>query len=183
MNFYHIQSKDNLNRVAYLKTNLKYELLCEIADGKERVHEPMRVNHLSGKKWPDFLTQSEVVLPFFSEKLVQILEQNGFSGWGKFEIEIENRPSEIETKYFGIFITGRCDNNLKIIEKENCLKNWDGSDIFKMEGTSTIFITERVKMVLTEKKLKLSNIYIEDLDDYILGKKDYKAYMAKRWGF
>lgn len=157
------------NRVAYLGNEaITNEESIKLFYGELKIFEPIIFTHIIGKKWTDMLAQTHNNLPFFSERVITVLEENHFTGWAKYEIEIENKPSEISTKYFGIFIEGRCKNNVKTFSQDRQIRDWDGSDFFTMKGTSLILITERVYNCLSDRKLKLTNFEFKTLEEYLL---------------
>lgn len=182
--FYRLESKNATNSVAYLFNNeISNQKAIEFFTYGLPSEKPLKLKHISGKRWPDFLTRMHVILPFVSEKFIKTIEECGLTGWKKYEIEIENKPEEIETNYFGFLITGQCDNNLKTISKEMKLKNWDGSDFFYMRDTATIFLSEKAFNCLNKKKEKLTNLDLEDFESYLLYHIDSSAYFKKKFNF
>lgn len=158
MDFFKLTNLDQLNRVAYLANNMTSQELLELFYGQKKDLNPLVFKHTSGKKWTDMLTSTQVILPFFSDRLIRVLEENKFTGWEKYEIIIENKPIDITTRYYAIYITGRCENNIKSISKDLKLNNWDGADFFTMPETSKIWITEKVKKCLNNQKPKITNV-------------------------
>jgi hypothetical protein len=180
--FYKLEAKSTSNSIAYLGSNEISNLIAiEFFNKGIPPEKPIKLRHISGKRWPDFLTRMHVVLPFVSEKFINAIEACGLTGWVKYQIEVENKPKEIKTEYFGLLITGQCENNLKTISKEKKLNNWDGSDFFYMRNTATIFLSEKAFNCLNEKKTKLSNLDLEDFESYLLCHTDSAAYFKKKF--
>jgi hypothetical protein len=171
------------NRVAYLASeDITNNLASRIFYGELKLIEPVRFRHKTGKRWTDMLARTHDILPFFSEKVIQLFEENNLSGWEKYEVELENRESGISDKYYGFVVKGRCKNNLKTIVKDKKIIDWDGNDFFTMNGTSYIFISEKVQQLLNNKKLKITNIEMEPFDDLLMYFIDEKAYFKKKFG-
>jgi hypothetical protein len=182
--FYKLEAKNSTNSVAYLSSDEISNInAIEFFTRGVPPTKPLKLKHVSGKRWPDFLTRMHVVLPFVSGKFIKAIEECGLTGWKKYEIEIENKPIDIKTDYFGLLITGKCDNNLKTISKEKKLNNWDGSDFFYMRDTATIFLSEKAFNCLNEKKTKLTNLDLEDFESYLLYHIDSSAYFKKKYNF
>lgn len=137
----------------------------------------------SGSKIYDMLNTGWTLLAV-SEKITDLLEENNFTGWKKYDADFYDKKNNLIEGYSLLGVTGRAgklDRTLseKIFKEPEypMVKGsyyykglyfeegtWDGSDFFILENYYGIFITKRVFEVL--KKAKLTNVVIEPISEY-----------------
>lgn len=123
---------------------------------------------------------SECVL--INDKVLNILLNNNIQGWKTYPVEVYDRKEHFISGYHGLTITGRCtklDPTLavpfeKLYPNQKYyteykgypldLSSWDGTDIFLTSGHHSIFVTLKLKQLLT--KNKISGINFVDTASY-----------------
>ncbi|MFN4085405.1 MAG: hypothetical protein ACK4LB_05635 [Spirosomataceae bacterium] len=169
MKFYRFSDKDVLNKVAYV-TNDSWDVqdVIDILYGNKIVNEsPIKVEHKWGKKWADILCSINVILPVVSQKFIDILTINNLTGWEAYEVIIDNKLSEFDSKYYILVITGRSKNTIIDICKNKMITDWDGSDLFLLQDISKVYISERAYHVLSKKDHKFTNIKLVSFESDI----------------
>jgi hypothetical protein len=137
--------------------------------------EPIRFHHNQGTRLYDFVG-STLFLQLVSERFIQVLADNDFSGWTTYKVEIYDDDGRRVPGYRGLAVTGRCgpiDADLSPVMPvpppvpEGATlphrigirfhpETWDGSEIFIPEGTGWVIVTQPVRDALT--KAKITNI-------------------------
>ena len=154
--------------------------------GTTIVEEPVAFDYHSGRYHWDQLGTTWATLRIYSDRLVNLLSQNQFSGWRPYPIIIRGKRGELLEGYSGISILGRA-GSLDMSRCERTLlkpyvksgrwtpgfrgiyfedDRWDGSDIFTAENTGYFFCTDRVKEAIS--RLKPTNIRFIRLVEYEL---------------
>lgn len=134
-------------------------------------NHPFPVKVIKGNKYFDICYFADPFNFSISEKLKNILLENGFTGWDTYPLEIEDSKE----KYYGFKVLGKCGPLKRPAEPgwvagyEFDLKSWDGSDFFCPQETLHTFFTEKVKNVI--EKNKITNFGIVRAND----KKWYSA--------
>ena len=149
----------------------------------EGIDFPVVFKQEGGRKLLDILDTGTATLFLISDFLRDVLEEHSFSGWETFPVRVLNKKGEEVTGYHGFSITGRCGevdySKCEIIEKQMApnapimkyykgiyvgLDKWDGSDFFMPQKYFGTIVSQKVRDVLTDKKLtnlelvKLANI-------------------------
>jgi hypothetical protein len=106
-----------------------------------------------------------------SQRVVDIFEENGFSGWAITPCELRGKDDSVFA-YYLLRVSGRCgaidDSRSVQIEKQFPggrfpvwkglyfdPATWDGSDLFMpASNVGWIFVTEKVKLILERAKIK-----------------------------
>lgn len=174
MTFYCIDRDEKYKDVQYAEGTDWEGIVCPRYDGHQRAGKRighMRVN-IKSKKVADFLWTflSEGII---NEKVARKLAQNNVTGYSLQEVEVLNMDL-IDTSLWQFIVTGQGGDAHKdsgIYLKESCPycnhkkysafengiivdeNNWDGSDIFTVNGYSRhILVTKRVKTLLEENR-------------------------------
>ncbi|MEM0942127.1 MAG: DUF1629 domain-containing protein [Bacteroidota bacterium] len=134
-----------------------------------------------GKKLQDILDTGWPSLYLISNKIKAVLEDNNFTGWQNFAINVLDKQGQEIKGYHGLSITGRCgpvdySKFSEIIEKRLVpngplvkygkglyvgLDKWNGGDFFVPEKSGGIVVTKRTAEAL--KKNKLTNVKLQNL--------------------
>ncbi len=139
--------------------------------GKEKPKKPIIFGHNGGTRPKDFMSANPPIL-LISDKVIQVLKKERFTGWSTFSAKVFNKKREEVAGYSGLVINGRCGpvdeskspwttRKARVGEAQVKvrygyyfdLKSWDGKDIFCSEGKGTIIVTERVKEALQAANL------------------------------
>lgn len=145
--------------------------------------KPIACRHQSGGK-PYDLIGTTYALDLFSDKVVRILREGGFTGWSTFPVEVYGKRSQRIEGYHGFAVTGRCGQ--ADISKARKLhmpppvpwgqsydawvglyfdpETWDGSEVFMPENTCHVIIVEDVFDALTRAGVK--NVTFKRLTEY-----------------
>lgn len=139
--------------------------------------------HVSGSATYDLIGTGHAGLYLLSEKVFSVLEQNAFTGWANYTVEVYNRYGREVTGYSGLVVTGRC--GVLLNEKSDRVwreprvpdgkryqawmglyfdpQAWDGSDVFSPDKTMHVIVNQAVKTALEEAGV--TNIGIERLTE------------------
>lgn len=139
---------------------------------------------LGGKKPRDVILSTAVHFTIFSERVVQMLEERGFTGWSTYPIDVYGKDGAYVARYHGLAVHGRCgplDNTRTtrvVLEYPGGPfpaskgiyfdpSSWDGSDFFMTEDKGFVFVTEEVMRAF--KTMKFLHIEFTRLTEYIWG--------------
>jgi len=131
----------------------------------------------------DFLWAGLTPLVCISQRVVDLLEENQFTGWSTYPVEVYDRHGEKLPGYHGLAITGSAGredlSRSQIITKPARTptskpydvyrglyfdeSKWDGSDIFCILGTSTKVVTQSVQAAFV--RAKVNNVRFERLTE------------------
>jgi hypothetical protein len=144
---------------------------------------PIIFKHDKQHKSLDILDTGTATLYLISDKMVNILKSNKFTGWKTFPVTLLNRENSQISGYHGLSILGKCGlisyKKSKIIYKQVLpsrpawkfykgyqfdLSEWDGSDLFIPKNIFKIIVTDKVAMAL--KNDKLSNLRLTNLIEF-----------------
>lgn len=132
------------------------------------VRFPVIYRHLDGRELRDILEFRSVNPPgLISERMKQLLEEEGITGWETYPVVIYDRKGNEINGYHGFSVTGRggCRLELPHPKEETYYyakpeyniwdsTQWDGTDIFRIKGYNCGFCTQKVKDVLTKNHIK-----------------------------
>ena len=120
----------------------------------------------SGKRFRDILDNrgGEMLI---SDRLKQLLFDNNITGWTSYPIRMYDKRGNEVYGYSGFSVTGRCGGTLEYRTDKVCYANgyrffeglsfdiaqWDGSDIFMVNGNRSIIITKLVYKLFKENKI------------------------------
>jgi hypothetical protein len=145
--------------------------------------QPIRIEWFMGRKVPEDVIWAATAA-IVNSKVITLLQENGFTGWSTYPVEVFDKAGARIEGYSGLAITGRCgpidqSRSMTILKKfparvSPMLKGyyfdqdtWDGSDIFtpsaRLDGR--IFITAPVRDVLRRAKTK--NVRMQVLDEIV----------------
>jgi hypothetical protein len=134
--------------------------------------QPFRLHQAMGWRLYDVLWDS--LIPIFHERVVDLLEGAGLTGWAKYRVMVTDRRGEELAGYrWGLAVHGRCqltcfskDHSRVVYEQfpgglfpryeglHVSVDSWDGSDFFlSREGTGYLIVTEPVARVLRSSKV------------------------------
>lgn len=139
----------------------------------------------SGNKMRDILDTRYPPLHLISDRFKAILEDTGMTGWKSYPIILYDARGNSIEGYNGFSIVGRAGEMRKYdippIELGYSPKSdgyyfdvdtWDGSDIFILENSRCVVVTENfIKMLRTNKITACEYIRLEDFGDYSKYKK------------
>lgn len=120
----------------------------------------------SGKRFRDVLDNrgGEMLI---SDRLKQLMIDNNVTGWKSYPIRMYDKRGNEVHGYNGFSVTGRCGGTLEYTTDKVCyedgfrffegmsfdIEQWDGSDIFMVNGNRTIIITKFVYKLFKENKI------------------------------
>jgi hypothetical protein len=145
---------------------------------------PLAFHRKTGWRAHDLLSTGLVSLKLVSDRVIQLFQENAFSGWSTYPVLARGKDGEQLDGYYGLSVTGRCgpiDNSMSeevwrdssspqgnryqawlgLYFRENA---WDGSDIFSPDRTSFVFVVEKVKNAM--EKAKLTNFEFQRLTEF-----------------
>lgn len=145
---------------------------------------PVAVRHARGEALPGDIVWTGMVVPLIvSQRFIDILLDNRFTGWGTYPVEVYSKSGELLRGYYGFCISGRCgpieyEKSQVIYEdmpggRVPSYKGlyfepgtWDGSDFFMpSDRGGWKFTLEPVKRAL--QKAKIRNIRFDRLDEAV----------------
>jgi hypothetical protein len=146
--------------------------------------EPIVYEYFMGGAPKDLIGTTLVPLKLLSDRVIDLFQENQFTGWSTYPIELYGKKKEKITGYQGFSVSGKCgpiDNSRSKREWREPpvphgkryrtwvglyfdLKTWDGSDIFVPESTGYTIVTEQVKIAI--EKAKFKNIYFKRLTEF-----------------
>lgn len=144
----------NRRGVIYLETSEAYDPE-RLFNGEIKNDEAFKARIVKGTTYCPYCYLPDPYNLGISEKLRNCLIENAVTGWGNYDIEIEN----CNFKYYGLQILGK-----KVAVKRPSitgvvkgmdldLSDWDGSDIFSARGMFLIFFTPKVQDILLASKI------------------------------
>jgi len=156
------------------------EILREHHRGQRRPVRPLRLEWAEGSCLMDFTGTTAVLPNVVSQRLVDVLRENGVTGWSTFPIELYGKNGELIEGYHGLAVTGRCgalqlgrsrvETRIGASGKPYKIKiglffdesTWDGSEMFVPEDTAHVFVIGKVKRLL--EQAKISNVTFTPLN-------------------
>ena len=141
--------------------------------------DPLIVRHVGGSEPRDFIWTDEGVT-CISDRVVRTLRVNAVTGWETFAVRVSTKAGRTLHGYAGLDVTGAC-GPLDFTASERIEKitpagreqaflgryfdrrTWDGTMIFRPQGSADIVVTERVRDVF--RRAKVENIEMKSLDD------------------
>lgn len=156
--------------------------ISQLLRGETILSSPLQFHHHMGSRPTDILDTGHVI-PLISDRVFNILQDDGFSGWSTYPVEVFGKGGARLPGYHGLMVTGRCgpidQSRSRIIVKPPPVPtgrhyqvrlglyfdpaSYDGSDLFLPEGTAFILVTERVKKAL--ENAKCSNAALERITE------------------
>jgi hypothetical protein len=152
------------------------ELQDALVRSRAQPPDPVTFRWTEGKARPaDFVWS--VGMPLVSERVVDLLLGERFTGWSSYAARLLGRDGEEIGGYHGLGVWGRCGE----IDDDRCdayleefpggpdivfrgmyfePETWDGADIFMPEGEHYwwIFVTERVCLALQGAKIRNASL-------------------------
>lgn len=166
MNFYTIQLGQKRSQVR-LRAKVKYDMF-KIYPELTFIKENNVFCVDEGKLFFDFIGD-QGPLKFMSERVKNLIDENGITGLEFFPIIIEG----IDLKYYG-YVKKKQFNSLCEYDEDGDfihgtikvdMSSWDGkTDIFSIKDCGATVCTPRVKDIL--EKAKITNIEFEELSKY-----------------
>lgn len=126
--------------------------------------------------------QTTIPCRLFSNRVFDLLEISGATGWSSFPVELRGKNGERIDGYRGLAVTGRCGQ----LQYERSLSetrigrsgqpyrvwtglyfdeaSWDGSDVFLASDATFVFVTERVVRAL--KEAEVTNVVFERMSTF-----------------
>ena len=151
--------------------------------GREKLKRKAVFRQHMGSRTYDYIDTTYAVLELISDKFLDVLEDNNFTGWDTYPVEILDKKGNEIKGYHGLIVPGRCGPILHHKAEEiiidspigKKMKAWkglyfdpathDGSDFVVPEGTGFKIVKESVVEAL--KKAKITNIHFDKLTDFI----------------
>ncbi|MBE5876395.1 MAG: hypothetical protein E7290_05865 [Lachnospiraceae bacterium] len=148
-------------------------------EGKFPNGKPIEFIQTSGNaaRKPDLIIPSSLGWTLYHKNLIQLFAEKGFTGWESYPVKVFCKNGEVNEDYHAFSVKGVCghydvkrseiidytaDNGGFILREKRYLgmyfdsKSWDGTDIFMMENTTRIIVTEPVMQELKRRKAKVN---------------------------
>ena len=135
--------------------------LIEIHNSVNLPTQPVKVSVYLNEPTKDLLLSDMPGIYLISDKFVEVLRDNDFSGWCTYPVQIIFDDGKELRGYHGFAISGRCGSTsykeefVKMYSRDRRKglifepQSWDGSDIFTGEEQKlTKFVTTEVKQAL-----------------------------------
>lgn len=180
--FYFLRNGGKSGALSVTADNKSEQNHLSIFWGEKKIIEPMGFYRNTGSRPKDLiLCCYPAVVYLITERFFELLEKEGFTGWGSYPVKISGKNDELVKGYRGLSIHGKCgvpDNSRRErIEKINPrgeiyyrwkgfyfdLSTWDGSDFFCPEGSTFKIVTKRVKDSI--EKAKFTAIEFEQITE------------------
>jgi hypothetical protein len=160
-------------RVKPLPEFVNNELARILAFGSSKPSKPVVFRGYMGGPVADILRTGLPPYLCMSQRVLDILEKNQFTGWSTYPVEVFDRKGNILIGYYGLAVTSYAgDRDLTrstIIDKGPIVKGgkpykvykglffdetkWDGSDFFRI-GNGNIIVSKVVKDVFNKAKIR-----------------------------
>lgn len=162
---------------------------------------PVRLEWAMGGATPsDVVWTTSADLPVVSRRVIQLLENGGFTGWDTYPVDLVDKAGDWVPGYAGLMVTGRCDP-VDLSRSELVLRefpggwfpnlrghffppeSWDGSDLFMERqderGSTTLFLYATARLIRALRLARIKNLQIESIAEVEVGVPVYgigKAY-------
>lgn len=130
--------------------------------------DPIQLIVDEGKKQFDLIGATLAIPKIVSGRFIEILNDNNFTGWSTYPVEILQKDGSRIEGYVGLAVLGRCgpiDDSLseRVVLEPLApggtavdglkgwlfqIETWDGSDLFMPAGSGAIFVTKPVRDAL-----------------------------------
>ena len=150
--------------------------------GEIQLPSPLRLGTYSGGHPSDFLWAGLTHIICISQRVVDLLSENGITGWSVYPVEVFGRNGEPLPKYNGLSVIGpdcvRDRSRSQIVDKPPPVdggrgyqvyhglyfdeNQWDGSDFFRVLGIATV-VTDKVYRIF--KRAKVTNVRFTPLTE------------------
>jgi hypothetical protein len=154
----------------------------EFFRGRLGLDFPLKLGAYMGGQATDFLWSGLIPLICISNRVVELLQMNGISGWGTYPVEVYGRKGDPLPGYHGFAVTGsecrRDRSRSKVITKQAVPggkpfdvykglyfyeEDWDKSDLFIVRRYGGIVVTDKVYKIL--KQTKVTNVKLIPLPE------------------
>jgi hypothetical protein len=145
----------------------------DLFKGRVSLDRPLKLGIHSGGQLSHFLWSSFPPVVCISTYVVELLRANGVTGWSTYPVEVYGRKGEPLPGYHGFAVTGnecRRDRSRSQILTRQAVpggepfkvykglyfyeEDWDGSDIFRVSNSGGTIVTEKVKKIFKQAKIK-----------------------------
>lgn len=165
--------------VAADTANARLMRLEHLFRGDETPDSPISFRWAEGSRLYDLLL-STIPSYLASTKTFNVLNAIGATGWSSYSIDLHGESDEVIEGYSGLVVNGRCGSlQLDRSRVETRIgasgrpyevkigfyfdeATWNGSDVFTPEGTTFVFVTDKVRRGLEGSKI--TNVSFTPLD-------------------
>jgi hypothetical protein len=167
------------DRRQYWVTN---ERRLSLFSGEWQPPEPLILDAVMGGKIADFLWSTTLLSICISQRVLEILEQNHFTGWSTYPVKVYGRDEQLLSGYHGFAVNSwageRDFSRSQIVDKPPRVpegkpyrvyrgfyfdeKKWDGSDIFRV-SLAYIIVSKHVQEAII--RAKITNVRFMPLPD------------------
>lgn len=178
--FYILSDANIIGAMGLMPCNIRMDFYSFLR-GECKVDIPFEFKRNVGSTLYDHVLGGDVCLQLFNNCFFDSLQKNGVSGYNSVPTVI-NLKEKI-TDYSCLQVLGRASGedltNGEILNKGSRVQggpalivkkgiyfdysSWDGSDIFLLEGKAYVFVTEKVKDIISD--LQLSNVRMISTDE------------------
>jgi hypothetical protein len=170
--------------------------------GEVEAQGPIQVSWYMGGAMPsDFVWTGNVGALVVHRRVVQLLRDNGFTGWGSYVVSVIDKGGDYHPEYEGLIVRGRCgpadlSRSVVVLSQPHSEyqvggrfpqflgyyfseDSWDGSDIFmemrdaRGRQTAHVFVTERMRLALEAARVK--NVKFERLTESVVSTSTYET--------
>jgi hypothetical protein len=163
------------------RINLKRDEVFGLTRAEMQPPHPIHVQWAMGRARPiEVIWTTMGTARIIADSVVQMLRAHGFTGWGLYELSVQDKQGQPVPGYSGLAVPGRCGK----LEQSMSVRvpriypggifpvwkgllfepsTWDGSDFFMPVGeTGHVFVVEAVKQAF--EKAKIRDVEFEPLD-------------------
>lgn len=166
---------------AAASADARLDLLEQLFRGDEVPSAPISFRWAEGSRLYDLLLST---LPSYlaSTRCFSAFEEVGATGWSTYPIDLRGKNDEVIEGYSGLVVTGHCgplqldrsrvETRIGASGKPYKVKTglyfdeatWDGSDVFAPQGTTFVFVTDKVRRAMDSAKI--SNVTFTPLNEF-----------------
>jgi len=164
------------------KLGAGHEEAWKLIRGDYRPDEPIVYEYLMGSKPLDLIATSYPARHLLSDRIVQALKANNFTGWRTYPVRVFGKDKQEIPGYHGFSITGKAGpadwSRSEKFQRQFRARaspylrglyfaeeTWDRSDIFIPEGTGYICIVQPVYQALL--RLRPTNVEFQPLTEIL----------------
>lgn len=170
--------------------------------GEVEASGPIQVSwYMRGAMPSDFVWTGNAWALVVHRRVVQLLREKGFTGWGMYVVSVIDKGGDYHPDYEGLVVWGRCgpaDLSRSVVVLSQPPSeyyvggrfpqflgyyfpedSWDGSDIFmempdaRARKTARVFITERLRLAFEAARVK--NVKFERLTEAVVDTSVYET--------
>jgi hypothetical protein len=153
--------------------NLKSKEVFGLTRAEIQPPHPIKIEWAMGRARPiEVIWTTMGTAMIIADSVVEMLRSHGFTGWGLYDLTVQDKQGQPVPGYSGLSVPGRCGNleqSMSVQVQRICPggvlpfwkgllfepTTWDGSDFFMpARKTGFIFVVEAVKQAFEQAKIR-----------------------------